>query len=144
MKRRLWILLPTIVACHDASDPEKQRVIGLIEPSRTTLPVIVAPAEVAVDERFIITVHTVGSSDCTTPDGGDVEVRTDLIRVIPYDIVPIPGHTDVCREDYAPHRHQFPLTPSRAGATRIRVVGRRPSTNESALDSVETALLVVP
>jgi hypothetical protein len=97
MKRCLWFLLPMIVACHDANDPEKQRVIGLMEPSRATLPVIVAPVEVAVHERFIITVHTVGSSDCTTPDGGDVEVRTDLIRLIPYGIVPIPGHSDVCR-----------------------------------------------
>lgn len=105
---------------------------------------IVAPAEVTAGEEFVVTVNTVGSSDCTTPDGGDVRVADDLIRLVPYDIIPIPGHNDVCREDYAPQRHHFPLTMTRPGPARIRVVGRRPSTNESALDSVEIPLAVTP
>jgi hypothetical protein len=139
-----WALLTALAACHDATDSEKQRVIGLIEPSRTTLPVVVAPAEVAAGEEFLVTVNTVGSSGCTTPDGGDVSVTDDLIRLVPYDIVPMPGHSDVCREDYAPQRHYFPVTMAHPGAARIRVVGRRPSTNDSALDSVETPLTVTP
>jgi hypothetical protein len=119
-------------------------VIGLIEPSRTMPPVIVAPAEVRAGERFVVTVNTVGSSDCTTADGGDADVAPDLIRLVPYDIVPLPGHVDVCREDYAARRHYFPLELTHAGSSRIRVVGRRPSTDPTALDSVETSLLVAP
>jgi hypothetical protein len=107
-------------------------VIGLIEPSRTMPPVIVAPAEVRAGERFVVTVNTVGSSDCTTADGGDADVAPDLIRLVPYDIVPLPG------------RHYFPLELTHAGSSRIRVVGRRPSTDPTALDSVETSLLVAP
>jgi hypothetical protein len=133
-----------LLACTDATDAEKRRVIGLIEPSPSGLPVIVAPAEVVAGQEFVVTVNTVGSSDCTTPDGGDVAVAEDLIRIVPYDIVPMPGHSDVCRADYAPQRHYFPVTLKRPGPARIRVVGRRPSTNESALDSVETALAVSP
>jgi hypothetical protein len=133
-----------LAACHDAGDPAKQRVIGLIEPSRTTLPVILTPTEVRAGERFVVTVNTVGSSDCTTADGGDAKIAPDLIRLVPYDIVPLPGHVDVCREDYAPRHHYFPLTLSHARASRIRVVGRRPSTDPTALDSVEAPLLVTP
>jgi hypothetical protein len=38
-------------------------------------------------KEFVVTVNTVGSSDCTTPDGGDVKVDDDLIRL---DSVEIP------------------------------------------------------
>ncbi|HEX6107151.1 MAG TPA: hypothetical protein VFZ26_16310 [Gemmatimonadales bacterium] len=133
-----------LLACHDASDPDKQRVVGLIDPGRSTPPVLVAPAEVAVHERFIVTVHTVGSSDCTQPDGASVVVEGDLVRIVPYDIVPMPGHTDVCREDYAPHAHPLPLTLSRAGTARLRVVGRRPAGRDGVPDSVEVGVTVLP
>jgi hypothetical protein len=142
--RGLPALVVGLVACHDASDPDKRRIVGFIEPSRTTPPVIVAPAEVAANQRFTITVHTVGSSACTTPDGGSVVVHEGLVRVVPYDIVPLPGHTDVCLDDQAAHPHLFSLRFPRSGTARLRVVGQRPSGLDEVLDSVETAVIIRP
>lgn len=140
----VWPLL-LLAACHDPTDPDKERVVGVINPLGGSPPVIVAPSEVPRNERFVVTVHTRGSSDCTTPDGGSVVMMAaDLVRIVPYDIVPAPGHTDVCLDDYAPQPHPFPLTLTRAGATRIRVVGRRDSRATSVLDSAEAVVTVLP
>ncbi len=103
-----------------------------------------APAAVAAGERFTVTVHTWGSSDCTKPDGGDVRIEGDLVRIVPYDIIPIPGHTDVCQNDYVARPHLFGLTLQRPGSARLRVVGRRAARAESVLDSLETGLTVTP
>jgi uncharacterized protein YfaA (DUF2138 family) len=142
--RRLPIALLVVAGCRDATDPEKQRVVGLVDLGATSPTAVVAPAEVAANQRFAITVHTWGSSDCTKPDGGDLRVESDLVRIVPYDIIPIPGHTDVCQHDYVAHPHLFALTLSRAGAVRLRVVGRRASRAESVLDSLEVGLTVIP
>jgi hypothetical protein len=145
LNRRLPVALLLLAAgCHDATDPEKQRVIGLVDLLGTSPPAIVVPAQIAANERFTVTVYTWGSSDCTKPDGGSVAVLGDLVRIVPYDIIPIPGHSDVCRDDYAAHPHVFPLTLTQAGPARVRVVGRRAARAESALDSLELAITVAP
>jgi hypothetical protein len=97
-----------------------------------------------VNQAFTVVVHTVGSSDCTTPSRNEVRETDDLLRIVPYDIIPIPGHTDVCRDDYAFHEHRLRITRSVAGATRIRVVGMTAAAREERLDSVETLLMVRP
>jgi len=137
-------LLLLAAGCHDATDPEKQRVVGTVDLLGTSPPVLVAPAEVAAGERFTVTVYTWGSSDCTKPDGGDVRIEGDLVRIVPYDIIPIPGHSDVCQDDYVARPHLFGLTLGRAGAARLRVVGRRAARAESVLDSLEVGLTVTP
>jgi hypothetical protein len=104
----------------------------------------VAPAEATVNQPFIVTVYTWGSSDCTKPDGVSLALVGEMVRIVPYDIIPIPGHTDVCRDDHAPHAHAFELTLSRAGSAVLRVVGRRASRAEATLDSVEVGLTVAP
>ena len=58
--------LATLTACHDATDHDKQTVIGRIDPLHTGVPVILAPEEVRVNQAFEVVVQTIGSSDCTT------------------------------------------------------------------------------
>ncbi len=65
-------------------------------------------------------------------------------RIVPYDIIPIPGHTDVCQDDYVARPHLFGLTLQRPGPARLRVVGRRAARAESVLDSLEVGLTVTP
>ena len=142
--RRVLLAGILLAACHDPSDPDKMRVIGLIEPTRSSPPVLEAPAAAPPGRRFTVIVHTVGSSQCTQPDGGDVSVVGSLIRIVPYDIWPKPGHTDVCPEDYVPLRHPLAVTAPAAGLARIRVVGRRPAGLSVVLDSVERPLMVQP
>lgn len=144
MRQILGSALLAVAACHDATDPDKQRVIGQIDVYRSSPRTLVAPAEVSADERFTVTVTTFGSSGCTTPAGSAVVVENDLVRIVPYDIVPMPGHTDVCPRDLAPFPRLVAVTLSRAGESRVRVVGRRPSGDPDALDSVEAALTVLP
>ena len=137
-------VLLLLAGCHDATDPEKQRVVGIVDLLGTAPPAVVAPTVVAAGERFTVTVHTWGNSDCTKPDGGDLRVEGDLVRIVPYDIIPIPGHTDVCQDDYVARPHPFGLTLTRPGLARLRVVGRRASRAESVLDSLEVGVTVTP
>jgi hypothetical protein len=137
-------MLLGLAACNDATDPDKQRIIGQIDAYRTSPPALVAPAEVRMNERFTVTVTTFGSSGCTTPDGGSVVVDGDLVRILPYDIVPMAGHNDVCPRDFTPFPRLLPVKLSVPGAVRVRVVGRRPSGDHAGLDSVEAAVTVIP
>jgi hypothetical protein len=137
-------LVVVLAGCHDATDHEKQLVIGRIDPLHTVVPVIVAPAEVRVNAAFTVVVHTVGSSDCTKPDRNEVSEEGDVVRIVPYDIVPIAGHADVCRDDLAFHDHRIRLTLGRAGTTRLRVVGLTAASRTDRLDSVEVAVAVSP
>jgi hypothetical protein len=130
--------------CHDATDHEKERVIGRIDPVHTTVPVIVAPVEATVNAPFMVIVHTVGSSDCTKPDRDEVSEQSDLVRIVPYDIVPIAGHSDVCQDDYTFHEHRIRLTREREGPVRLRVVGLTAASRVDRLDSVEVGLPVRP
>jgi hypothetical protein len=131
-----------LAGCNDATDPEIQRVIGRIDPRHTVVPVIVAPDEARANVPFTVIVHTVGPSDCTKPDGDDLVVQGDLARIVPYDVVPIPGHSTVCRNDYAFHEHRLSVTLSRAGTARVRVVGLSAATRESVLDSAEVTIRI--
>lgn len=133
-----------LAACHDATDHEKQRVIGRIDPVHTSVPVIVAPAEAEAHEAFTVLVNTVGSSDCTKPDGGEVVEQGDVVRIVPYDIVPIPGHTDVCQDDNAFHEHRLQVVRDQAGVATLRVVGISAASRTDRLDSVEVAVTVNP
>ena len=133
-----------LTGCHDATDHEKQRVIGRIDPLHTAVPVIAAPAEARAGAPFTIVVHTVGSSDCTQPDRDEVTEQGDLIRIVPYDIVPVAGHADVCQDDYAFHEHRLRLTRRQVGPLRVRVVGFTAASRTDRLDSVEVGVEVRP
>ena len=124
-----------LTGCHDATDHEKQRVIGRIDPLHTAVPVIAAPAEARAGAPFTIVVHTVGSSDCTQPDRDEVTEQGDLIRIVPYDIVPVAGHA---------HEHRLRLTRRQVGPLRVRVVGFTAASRTDRLDSVEVGVEVRP
>jgi hypothetical protein len=129
-------------SCNDATDPEIQRMIGWIDPHHAVVPVIVAPEVARANVPFTVVVHTVGTSDCIEPDGDDLVVLGDLARIVPYDVVPIPGHTNVCRNQHVFQEHRLSVTLPRAGAARVRVVGLSAATRGSVLDSAEVTVRI--
>jgi hypothetical protein len=106
-----------LAGCNDATDPEIQRVIGRIDRHHTVVPVIVAPDD-------------------------DLVIQGDLARIVPYDVVPIPGHSTVCRNDYAFQEHRLSVTLPRAGAARVRVVGLSACTRQNVPDSAEVTVRI--
>jgi hypothetical protein len=132
------------LACNTPTEPNTQRVIGTIDPGLSAAPVIDAPAQVRSGVAFTVTVRTVGSSSCTTPDGGQVIVTGPLARITPYDQVPDPGHDLFCTHDYTPHPRDLSVKLQHAGQARLRVVGFSASSAQPVLDSVEVQVTVVP
>lgn len=129
-------------ACNDPTDLGKQRVIGQIDPSHSAVPVIVAPREVEAQAPFGVVVNTFGSYGCSTPDGQDVSEDGDLVRIVPYDIVPRPGHTEVCPAERQVHEHRVSVVFRNRGEARLRVVGTSAASRADRLDSVEVAVAV--
>ena len=144
MMSRLWLGVVLLAACHDATDAEKQRVIGAVDLLGTTPPTLVLPDELTAGRRFTATVYTWGNSDCTQADGGSMTVVDGVVRLVPYDIIPIPGHSDVCRDDWVAHAHAFGVTLNEPGTARLRVVGRRAARAETVLDSLDVSVTVSP
>jgi hypothetical protein len=132
------------LACGSPTDSSTQRVVGTIDPGLSSAPVIDAPAEARSGVAFTVTVRTVGSSSCTTPDGGKVEVIGALARITPYDQVPDPGHDLFCTRDYVVHPRDLSVTLKQRGPARVRVVGFSASSADPVLDSVEVQLTVTP
>jgi hypothetical protein len=131
-------------ACGSPTEPNTERVIGRIDPSLSSRPVVAAPAEVRAGAKFTVTVTTVGLG-CTTAEGGAVEVREDLARIVPYDRIPEAGHGTFCPEGVLTILpRDLSVTMPRAGAARLRVVGFRASSPGSILDSLDIAINVLP
>lgn len=68
----------------------------------------------------------------------------DVVRIVPYDIVPIPGHSDVCQSDYAFHEHRIRLARRQPGPAWLRVVDLSAASRANRLDSAEVAVSVQP
>jgi hypothetical protein len=131
-------------ACGSPTEPNTERVIGRIDPSLSSRPVVWAPSEVRAGAEFTVTVTTVGFG-CTTAEGGAVEVREDLARIVPYDRIPEAGHGTFCPEGVlAILPRDLRVTMPRAGAASLRVVGYRASSPGSILDSIDIAINVLP
>jgi hypothetical protein len=130
-------------ACGSPTEPNTERVIGRIDPSLSSRPVVAAPAEVRVGAAFTVTVTTVGFG-CTTAEGGRVDVRDDIARIVPYDRIPSEGHDAFCPEVVTILPRDLRVTMPRAGAARLRVVGFRASSPGSILDSLDIAINVLP
>jgi hypothetical protein len=135
-------LVLALGACNNPTDLGKQRIIGAIDPSSTSVPVIVAPAEVEAQAPFSVVVHTYATLGCSSPDGQDLSEQADLVRIVPYDIVAAPGHTDVCTSEGIIHEHRFNVELSNKGEARLRVVGSSLASRGDRLDSVEVAVSV--
>jgi hypothetical protein len=112
----------SLAGCTVTDRLTSRRVVGSIPSERPPLmDVIRAPAQVAVDQAFPITVITYGSSSCTTPDGADVQVAGRVAVITPYDR--IPGGNVACTADLAQHPRDVRITFSEAGPATIRVIG---------------------
>lgn len=130
-------------ACGSPTEPNTERVIGRIDPSLSSRPVVAAPAEVRAGAEFTVTVTTVGFG-CTTAEGGAVVVHEDLARIVPYDRIPREGHDAFCPEIVTILPRDLRVTMPQAGAVRLRVVGFRASSPGSILDSIDIAINVLP
>ena len=123
-------------------EPNTERVIGRIDPSLSSRPVVSAPAEVRAGAEFTVTVTTVGFG-CTSAEGGSVVVHDDLAGSCPTTAFPVratmrfprgpsrssrvtSGH-DATGRDCTPPRRRFPGL----------VAG-------SILDSIDIAISVLP
>lgn len=130
-------------ACGSPTEPNTERVIGRIDPSLSSRPVVWAPAEVRAGAEFTVTVTTVGSG-CTIAEGGRVELREALARIVPYDRTPKAGHGTFCPEVLTVLPRDLEVTIPRAGTANLRVVGYRASSPGSILDSIDIAITVLP
>jgi hypothetical protein len=126
-----------LVAC---SEPDWTRVMGTvsIDPDRTVE--VTVPAEVDAGEDFIVTVITIGSSNCTRADGNALDVANGLARFVPYDEVP--SDDRACFRDAAPFPHTDVLRFGEPGLKILRVVGQFQLPDTVVLDSVDVEIEV--
>jgi hypothetical protein len=96
-------------------------VVGLIDPG-IPRSIIAAPDTVLANASFAATVHSYGSSNCTTPDGVELTLTAAEARVIPYDRVPADRGT-LCTSDLRAQPHPVELRFTRAGRASIVVRG---------------------
>jgi hypothetical protein len=129
-------------ACGSPTEPNTKRVLGRIDPSLSSRPVVWAPAEARAGVAFAVTVTTVGFG-CTTAEGGTVESQGDLARIVPYDRVPGAGHDTFCDPGVVILPRDLQVKFLQAGTGHVRVVGLRGSTT-AVLDSVDVAVNVLP
>jgi hypothetical protein len=123
--RRLLIVIGVLVGlagCSILTGPDTQRVIGLIDVGGHPVPTIVAPDTVQVDSSFTATVHTYGSSNCTTPAGVELTLTPSEARVTPYDLKTT-GSQAMCYLDLRAHPHPVELRFTRAGPATIVAQG---------------------
>ena len=101
--------------------------------------VLVQRGDVRQLARYLSTLGTFG---CSTPDGQDVSQHGALIRIVPYDIVAVPGHTEVCPSEGIVHEHHVSVFFKNRGEARLRVVGTSVASRGDRLDSVEVGVVV--
>lgn len=112
-------LLFAVTACHHSPlDSGGTRKIGDIDSGGTANQVIDAPATVASNQSFTVTVTTFGSS-CVSAAGADVMVDDLVATITPYDIV----RDGTCLEYNKPNPRPVALMFKRAGTATIRVRG---------------------
>ncbi len=129
-------------ACGRPTEPNTERVVGRIDPSLSSRPVVAAPQEVRAGIAFTITVTTVGFG-CTAAEGGAVEIRGGLARVIPYDREPKAGHDFFCAPNVTVLPRDLQIKLPLAGTAHLRVVGLK-AASDVALDSVDVTITVLP
>jgi hypothetical protein len=123
--RRLLTLTGVLVGLAGCFSfgPDTRRVVGTIDAGGGGFPTIVAPDTVQVGSSFTATIHSFGSSSCTTPDGVALSLSASEARVTPYDLVPADNGV-ACTADIAPHSHSVELRFTRAGLATIVALGQ--------------------
>ena len=64
------------------------------------------------------------------------------MRIVAYDIVPRPGHTEVCPAERKVPEHHVSVVFRTRGEARLRVVGTSAASRADRLDSVEVSVVV--
>jgi PPE-repeat protein len=125
MRRPLILtgVLVVFAGCSIITGPDTRRVIGTIDASGTGIPTIVAPDTVQAGSSFTATIHSFGSSSCTTPDGVALTLLPSEARVTPYDLVPADGPI-ACTADFAPRPHPVELRFTSTGPATIVALGQ--------------------
>ena len=145
--RRLLIpiVLAGLAGCSTLTGPDTRRVVGLIDAGGSAFPTIVAPDTVQLGHSFTATVHSFGSSGCTTPDGVELTLTPAEARVTPYDRVPADRRT-ICPADLSAHPHPVELRFTRAGLAIIVAQGEiiNTSTGRRSPGAVTKQILVLP
>jgi hypothetical protein len=134
-----------LAGCSTLTGPDTRRVVGLIDAGGSSLSTIVAPDTVQAGATFTATVHSFGSSSCTTPDGVELTLAPTEARVTPYDRVPADRRA-VCTADLSPHPHPVELRFTRAGLAIIVAQGEviDATTRRRTPGAVTKQLLVLP
>jgi hypothetical protein len=130
----------TLVEC---SEPDRTRAIGLLNGQPERVATIEVPSQVQVGSAFSVTVITFGSSNCTWPAGEEVTTASLLLRLVPYDEVPIDPAT-TCLRDLKSFPHSRQLQLDMPGEARLRVVGYFGQGEVQVLDSIEVPIQVNP
>ena len=109
-----------LAGCHRFHRlPKEYHVIGAIDSSGVSGPVIQAPSTVHVGESFEVIVTTRGSS-CVRAEGADVEVKGLVALITPRDIV---NYAHGCLEYDAPYSRSVKVRFDRVGPGVLRVYG---------------------
>ena len=120
MSRRMAIVgvIGLFTGCHTFLRSAKEhRVVGNIDPTGVSGPVIQAPNTVHVGQQFEVTVTTRGDS-CVRADGADVDVRGLVAVIVPRDIV---NYAHGCAEYDAPYPRAVKVRFQQLGTAAIRV-----------------------
>ena len=111
-------LVLCLIGCHTFfRSPREHRVIGIIEVTDVSGPVIQAPSTAHAGEWFEVTVTTRGSS-CVRADGADVDIRGLIALITPRDIV---NYAHGCLEYDAPYPRRVKVRFDKPGRGVIRV-----------------------
>ncbi len=138
----MWIAIAAL-AFLGCSEPDWVTTIGTLNADSARVATLTAPTHVTVGTSFVVTVQTVGPSNCTRPERTDLSVTGSLARLVPYDQVPAPGQA-ACFRNLAPFSHSHAVQFEAPGQTTLRVIGYFGEGDEAALDSVEVGIAVDP
>ena len=128
------------LACRSSSGPDWERVVGDVDPERSAAPALEVLQGGFVGEPVLVTVRTVGSSDCARPAGAEVIYREDVVEITPYDWKPVAGAG--CQRDLRTYPRTVTLQFSEMGTYTLRLSGRVAFSGELASALVEIPITV--
>jgi hypothetical protein len=136
-RRSIALLGLGLLGC---SEPDWVTTVGTLHATSDRVVTLTAPAHVAAGEDFVVTVQTVGSSNCTRTERTDLSMDGSLARLVPYDQVPAGGAA--CFRDLRPFVHSHAVRLAVPGPASLRIVGSFGQGAEAVLDSVEVGIQV--
>jgi len=127
------------------SEPDWVPVIGEVNLGAERTIILSAPARVTAGSRFIVTVQTCGSSNCTRAARTELAATGNLARLVSYDEVPAPGSGVACFRNAVGFQHSHAVQFDEPGVGTLRVVGYfDDGVSRAELDSVDVVVQVDP